>query len=86
MTRHTALMLRNHPDYDQAEGHGIDVTATGPHPNGKWAGWISFWRDKRPHISPLVLTDPSYDTAEEAKAAMTRLIEDVRKTDVMEAK
>ena len=82
MTRWTALMLQSHPYYTQESGEGIEVSASGPHPNGKWAGWVTFWRDRRPHISPLLSTEPIFDTKDEAKAAMTKLIEDVRKADV----
>jgi hypothetical protein len=78
-------MIQSHPDFTRESGEGIEVDAFGPHANGKWAGWISFWRDRRPHISPLVMTNPTYDTADEARAAMVKLIEDVRKTDVLSA-
>lgn len=82
ITRFTAIMIQIHPDYTRETGEGIEVSAGGPNKEGKWTGWISFWRDGRPHISPLLSTHPIYDSKENAIKAMIDLVDNIRKTDV----
>jgi hypothetical protein len=71
MTRHSAILIRE-------GGSQITCDASGPHDNQKWAGWITFWKEDRPHISPLVSSDPVFDTAEDAIAAMELLVTQIR--------
>jgi len=73
ISRMTAYMIK----YGTV-GDDITLDVTGPDPNGKFGYWISFWKDKRPHISPLISVEPHYDTSEEAKAAMDKLVEEIR--------
>ncbi len=64
----TALTICNCP---------VECAAGGPDPeNGKWVGWIM--KDE-PRWSPLLNTDPIYDSKEEAVAAMEKLVRDIRK-------
>lgn len=78
ISRLTAMLIQAHPDLDREAGYGIGVSASGPHPNGKWSGWVSFWRDGRPHICPMFSTDPVYDSAEEAEAAVKAGVAELR--------
>lgn len=58
-------------------GENITLDVTGP-VDGKYGWWISFWKDNRPHISPLLSAKPHYDTPEEARAAMEKVVEEIR--------
>jgi hypothetical protein len=73
MTRMTALMIK----YND----GIECEAVGPDGEGKFAGWISYWKDGRPHICPLVSTPHCFDTADEAVQAMRKGVDEVRAMD-----
>jgi len=50
-------------------------TVGGPNQDGKYAGWIMGPADR---WDPILSTDAIYDSAEEARDAMERLIEDIR--------
>ncbi len=75
ISRITALIIQTNEEKD------ITVDATGPHENGKYAGWITFWKYGRPHISPLISTEPIYDIAEQAKEVMQDAIAKIRVMD-----
>ena len=51
----------------------ITADVTGP-VDGKHGFWITLWRDGRPHISPLIIAAPHYDTKEAAETAMRELL------------
>lgn len=77
ISRLTVALIQSHPD--EVDGDGIGCDGAGPYPNGKFAGWITLWRDKRPHISPLLSTEPVYDSVLVAKEAMQQFVNDIRK-------
>lgn len=74
MTRMTFLMIKHN-------GAGIKCEAIGPTKDGKYAGWISYWKDDRPHICPLVSTSPVYESATEAEQAMRDAVTEIRATE-----
>ena len=54
----------------------IEASAGGPAENGKFIGWITLGPDQ--HYRPLINTDARYDSADEAKKAMEKLIEEIK--------
>lgn len=66
----TALTVQN-PEND------IRCQAGGP-VNGKWAGWITLYKDEMYH-RPLLSTEPVYDSEADAKRAMEKTVEEIRK-------
>ena len=76
ISRMTAAMIK----YGKL-GEDITCDVTGPDPNGKYGYWITFWKDKRPHISPLLEVPPRYDSKEESQAAMDKLVQEIRGLD-----
>lgn len=72
ISRHTAILI-------QSNGDDIRCEAAGPHPDTeKYGGWISLWRNDRPHIAPLVSSEYTFDTKEEAIAYMQDVVEEIR--------
>ena len=75
LSRMSAMMI-------QGNGDNVKCAAGGPcKETGKWAGWIELWKDGRLH-TPIVSTQPAYDSKEEAVKAMEDLVEEVRKLDL----
>jgi hypothetical protein len=56
----------------------VYATVTGPHENGKYAGFIRFGEDK--HNRLLVSTQPVFESEIEAKTSMQAIIDDFKKT------
>ncbi len=77
ISRLAALIIQTNDEKD------ITADAAGQHDNGKYAGWITFWKYGRPHISPLISTEPIYDTAEQAEEAMQEIVAKIRAIDVL---
>lgn len=68
ISRLTAAMIK----------HGeITTDVIGP-VDGKYGWWITFWKEGRPHIAPLVSAEPHYDTKEEAQTVMDKIVSDIR--------
>lgn len=78
MTRYTMMIIRNNPDFTKESGEGIKCDAAGPDENGNWSGWVSLWRDRRPHISPLISTPSIHATAEAALREIIGIIKNIR--------
>jgi hypothetical protein len=71
----TALIIKDN-------GDAILCQAGGPDPEtGKYVGWIALDRQER-GPRPLLNTQPIYATKAEAKAAMEKIVEEVRKADL----
>lgn len=68
ITRLTAYTIATRDD--------IVIDAGGPAENGKFVGWITLGPEDR--YRPLLNSEPLYDTKEEAKAAMHKVVEEVR--------
>lgn len=64
----TALILKTRDD--------IVCTAGGPTKDGKYVGWITLGVEDR--FRPLLNSEPIYDSAEDATAAMRRTVEEIR--------
>lgn len=63
------------------QGGPVRVSVGGPaKDNGKFVGWILKEDDR---FSPLLNTEAIYDTPEEARAEMERLIKEIRETDLL---
>lgn len=76
ISRLTALQI-------QDGGESILCQAGGPDPEtGKYSGWISVNQGHR-GPRPLLNTQPIYNSEMEAEAAMKRIVEDVRATNLM---
>ena len=67
----TCLIIQNNPLVECAHG--------GPDPNGKYVGWVLL-NDGR--WSPLVSTEPCFDSPGEAQAFVEELVSNVRKLDL----
>lgn len=59
-----------------ASNKDAHATQSGPFENGKYMGWITL--SQKDHYRPLLNTEPIYNTANEAKAAMQQLIDNLR--------
>ena len=72
ISRLTVAIIQSHDD--------DDITCDGVQElnGGKWRGWITFWKDNRPHISPLISTDFIYETKKEAVEDMVKLRQELR--------
>lgn len=68
MTRLTAMIIASRDD--------IIVTAGGPGNDGKYMGWITLGEEDR--CRPLLNSEAVYNSFEEAREAMERLVEEVR--------
>lgn len=56
----------------------IIITCAGPTQNGKYIGWITLGPNDRCRL--LLHTDPIYNTPDEAKEAMTKLVADIKES------
>ena len=72
ISRYTALLIK----YGTI-GDDITLDVTGP-VDGKYGYWITFWKNSRPHISPLISVKPHYDTREQAQQAMQKLVDEIK--------
>lgn len=58
----------------------IKVSAGGPAENGKYVGWITLGEDD--YYRPLLNSQPIYDSLEEAKEEMQKVVDDIRSKDL----
>lgn len=70
MTRLTAIIIRT-------RGDDVHCQAGGPDRDGKWAGWVSLFRNEA-YDHALLTTKAIYASEEEAVAAMQQLVAAVR--------
>jgi len=64
----TAIMIQSRDD--------IEVSAGGPAENGKYVGWITLGENN--YYRPLLNSQPIYDSLEEAKKEMQKVVDDIR--------
>ena len=74
MTRLTGLII-------QTNGENVVCDSAGPDKFGKYAGWISLFKDGSYHSS-LLSTNGIYDSTEEAEKKMKNLVEEIRAMDL----
>jgi hypothetical protein len=74
--RMTAMLIKYN-------GDEIIPSSYGPTDNGKYASWISLYKDGRPHIDPLLESDPVYESTEDAEASARAAIDEIRGWDTV---
>lgn len=72
MTRFTAILILTGGDQITCDSSGRDPRT------GKYAAWVTFWVENRPHISPLLMSEFSYDTSRDAKHAAEDIVRTIR--------
>jgi hypothetical protein len=69
--RITALII-------QKEGDAITCEADGPDEEGRYIGYVVWWKNGRRHISPLIDAGVKQDSKEEAIASMWKIVDEIR--------
>lgn len=76
LDRYSALLIKH-----GAIGTDITLDVYGP-VDGKYGFWITFCKEGRPHICPLVEATPQYETEQAARDGMDRLVKDIKAMDL----
>jgi hypothetical protein len=71
---YTAMVIQSRDD--------VECSSGGPTADGKYVGWITLGPDDR--YRPLLNTEPTYDTGEDAKKAMEAIVADIRSKKIEE--